>query len=77
MLKITVDQASPSPSGLRLGLRVEHTKAGWVRFATTFVVYDELTNEMRQALTRFLNAAAEGRDESLDDHLPLDWGSDS
>ena len=72
-MKVTVDKATPSPSGLRLGLRIEHEKAGWIRFATTVVLYDQLDGESVQAITRWLNQQADRSREDLDVPLDLDW----
>lgn len=57
MLKITVDQAAPSPSGLVLGCRVEHDKAGWIRFGVAMLVVDNLSSDCRAALVEALNGA--------------------
>jgi len=54
-MKIRVTQASPSPSGLRLGLTVEGPKKAWLRFSTTVLVVDELDQETRRWLVRELN----------------------
>lgn len=62
-MKITITDSHPTPSGLRLGLRVEHEKAGWIRFATTVLVVDRLSFESRQAVVQALN---EARDDWLD-----------
>ena len=73
-MKVTVSTATPSPSGLRLGLRVEHEKAGWVRFATSVLLYDDLDAESIQAITYWLNHRCDAEREDLDEALPLDWG---
>lgn len=73
-MKVTVSTATPSPSGLRLGLRVEHEKAGWVRFCTTVVLYDDLDAESVQAITHWLNHRYDAEREGEQDALPLDWG---
>lgn len=54
-MKVTISQAAPTPSGLVLGLRVELQNAGWIRFATTVLVVDDLDLASRQALTAALN----------------------
>jgi hypothetical protein len=58
-MKITVVGISPHPKGLLCGLRVEHERAGWIRFATTVLVVDEMDKESRQAIVALLNRAAE------------------
>jgi hypothetical protein len=68
-MKITVSQVAPSPLGLRLGLRVEHEKAGWVRFDTTVLVLDRLTYAERAFLTNWLNDSR--RDEEWEEDCPM------
>lgn len=62
-MKITITQAIPSPSGLRLALRVEHEKAGWIRFSTAVLLVEKLDLESRQYITQCLNTYM---DEFLD-----------
>lgn len=64
-MKITVTSVCPTPQGVRFGLRVEHEKAGWVRFATTVLLVDALTNDDRRALTKALDSAAFRWNEDL------------
>lgn len=54
MFKITVSQIAPSREGLRLGLIVEHEKAGWIRFAVTTLAPNQLSWSERQLLLSFL-----------------------
>ncbi|HKN46200.1 MAG TPA: hypothetical protein VJW23_19995 [Propionibacteriaceae bacterium] len=54
-MKVTITSAAPSTQGLRLGLRIEHEKAGWIRFATTVLVVKDLTYGERAYLTEALN----------------------
>jgi hypothetical protein len=56
-MKITVSQVAPHPQGLVCGLRIEHERAGWVRFATTVLVTAQLDEESRATLTAALNRA--------------------
>lgn len=65
-MKVTVTQMSPTPSGLRLGLRVEHEKAGWIRFAATALVISDLSREERAVLLKALNHVV---DEVLDSEI--------
>lgn len=64
-IKVTVSQVVPTPSGLRMGLRVEHTQAKWVRFCTTVILYTDLTYAERQTICAYL-AGDFGPDEVLD-----------
>lgn len=57
MIRIDVDQASPSPSGLRLGLTVRYGKDGPVRFAQAWVPWDLLTGEVVAAIGAAHNRA--------------------
>lgn len=45
MIKVTVNEAIPTPEGVLLGLTVEHARAGWVRFTTTMLFTHELSPE--------------------------------
>jgi len=54
-MKITVTSILPHPSGLVLGLRVEHEKAGWIRFATTVLLIDAVNDDACATLTDALN----------------------
>jgi hypothetical protein len=69
-MKVTVTQIAPHPQGLRLGLRIEHEKAAWIRFATTVLLVEELTTEERGTLYHAMNKAI---DDFLDSEptLPL------
>lgn len=62
-MKVTITSAAPSTQGLRLGLRLEHEKAGWIRFATTVLVVKDLTYAERAYLTEQLNAFSYELDE--------------
>lgn len=68
-MKVTITGASPDPQGLRLGLRIEHERAGWVKFDTTVLVCDRLSVFERASLLSALDHAAGTRVEDLD--LPL------
>jgi hypothetical protein len=68
-MKITVSQIAPSRKGLRLGLRIEHEKAGWVRFATTVLLLDSLTYAERQMLLSWLEDSP--RQDDWDEDIPL------
>lgn len=57
-MKVTITDVVPDPHGLRMGLRIEHEKAGWVRFGVTLLVVDRLTFFERQALLSALDHAA-------------------
>lgn len=76
-MKVTITGAAPTAQGLRLGLRIEHEKAGWIRFSATTLVVHSLTFGERCALMKALTRAAEDLDrEHVDleeDPLPLVW----
>jgi len=57
-MKVTISQVAPSPQGLRLGLRIEHEKAGWIRFGTTVLLLEDLTYAERGYVTDWLNGRA-------------------
>lgn len=48
MIEITVDTASPSPSGLVVGCRVEYGKGGAIRFVQMRIPWSVLTYELLQ-----------------------------
>lgn len=56
-LSITVQSVAESDKGLLLGLRVEHTQAGWIRFGVSLLVLEDLTDAERAFLTDRLNRA--------------------
>lgn len=58
-MKVTLTQIAPHPQGLALGLRIEHEKAGWIRFATTVLLVEELPQEERKTLFEALNRAVD------------------
>ena len=69
-MKVTVTQIAPHPQGLRLGLRIEHEKAGWVRFGATVLLVNTISVEERRSLYEALNRLV---DEYLDtEQLELD-----
>lgn len=69
--KITVSQASPTPSGLRLGMRIEHEKAGWVRFSTCVILDDDLSEQELANIQRWVMRA---RSKKFDDlQGEFDW----
>ena len=68
-IKVEVQTATPTPQGLRLGVRIEHEQAGWIRFNSTILLYETLGNLDRLRVIRYLESAAVGRDEDLD--VPL------
>lgn len=70
-MKVIISQAAPHPQGLRLGLRIEHEKAGWVRFSATVLVVEELSTEDRAALTFALDRARYRSHEDLSQETPL------
>lgn len=65
-MKVTITGAAPDPQGLRLALRVEHEKAGWIRFEITTLIVDRLSIFERQSLVSALDHAAGTRVEDLD-----------
>jgi len=68
-MKITVTQVAPSKRGLLLGLKLEDEKHGWVRFAMTVLVAEDLKYHERQLLLSWLEDAAESPYRELD--VPL------
>lgn len=48
MIEITVDTAVPSPSGLRLGCRIEYGRGGAVRFVQVLVPWSVVTYQVLQ-----------------------------
>lgn len=68
-MKVAITQVAPHPQGLRLGLRVEHEKAGWIRFETTVLLVDQLSIFERQSLLSALDGASGRLVEDLD--IPL------
>lgn len=81
-MKVTISQVAPTKSGLRLGLRIEHEKAGWVRFATTVLLLDRLTYSERAMLLAWLENTRSAENWEDDDPLfilhhdaptPVDW----
>lgn len=56
-MKVTVTGVSPHRDGLRLGLTVEHERAGWVRFTTSVLVVDRLSIWERESLMSALDHA--------------------
>lgn len=70
-MKVTVDSAAPSERGLRLGLKIQHEKAGWIRFAGTVVLYEQLTLEDMQAIVQWWHQGQEREERDLDTPLPL------
>lgn len=72
-MKVTISQIAPHPQGLVLGVRIEHEKAGWVRFSTTVLVSSELTRMERVWLLDMLNGARDDVLDYVDEELPIDW----
>lgn len=70
-MKITVSQIAPSREGLRLGLRIEHEKAHWVRFGVTVLALDRLTYAERQLLLSWLEDARTAEDWESDTPFDL------
>lgn len=68
-MKITVTDILPSTKGLVLGLRVEHEKAGWIRFATTVLLVESLDVETRRWLVRSLDRCLESDSRWVDESL--------
>lgn len=68
-MKITVTGTAPHPQGLMVGLRVEVQRAGWIRFATTVLIVEDLSNDDRRAITEALNKSADRVREDLDTPL--------
>lgn len=66
MWKVTITGAVPHPDGLRLALRVENEKAGWLRFAAAVLVVQSLDVPSRAALTKALDTYWSGVDEDLE-----------
>lgn len=54
-VKITVDQVAATPKGLVVGLRIEWSKGGPVRFHSTTVVWGLLDRETRREIVSALN----------------------
>ena len=57
MLQVTVTNIIPLSKGIQFGLRIEHPKAHWIRFATTWVMYDDLSAKNRELLQFFLQTS--------------------
>lgn len=72
-MKIVVTQILPSPSGLRCGLRIEGPQGSWLRFAEAEVPYALVTDDVRQALTEFLNRRPDLDVEPKDQPIDFDW----
>lgn len=71
-MKVTITSTTPSNQGLHLGLRIEHEKAGWVRFATTVLVASSLNYRERQMILDWLEDAREPLESELDTPFALD-----
>lgn len=56
-VKITVQSVAPSDQGILLGLRIEHEKAGWIRFGCSLIVMEDLTAAERAMFVDRLNKA--------------------
>jgi hypothetical protein len=70
-MKITITSVSPHRQGVYLGCTISHEKAGWIRFATTVLVLEDLTSAERSIFTHALDRAAYRTREDLDDAEPL------
>lgn len=57
-MKVTITGAAPDPQGLRLALRIEHEKAGWIKFDQTVLICDRLSYVDRASLLSALDHAA-------------------
>lgn len=66
-MKATVDQIAPSPSGLGLGVRLEYSENGPVRFLRVVVPWalfsPEVSAEMLAVFNRLANAALDSAPE--------------
>lgn len=71
-MKVTITSAVPTERGLRLALRVEHERAGWIRFCASVLLYDDITDESLRAIVRDLELRRQLADER-DEPLPLSW----
>lgn len=67
-MKVTITQIAPHPQGLSLGLRIEHEKAGWIRFGATVLLVNDISLQERKTLYEALNRAV---DEYLDTEQEL------
>lgn len=70
-MKVTITSTTPSKQGLHLGLRIEHEKAGWVRFATTVLVAGSLNYRERQMILDWLEDARTPLETELDTPFTL------
>lgn len=67
-MKVAVTKVTPHREGLYLGLVIKHEKAGWVRFATTVLVVDDLSPLERRMI---LHALSKSRDQVLDTEVEV------
>lgn len=74
-MKVTITSTAPSQGGVRLGLRIEHEKAGWIRFCSTVLLINDLKMHEREWLVAALNHGADPDRFVEDLELPLDWSS--
>lgn len=51
---VTITKYEPDPEGIRLRLVIRPERAGWVQFASTVVVYDDLDEYLRGYILRRL-----------------------
>lgn len=71
-MKVTVTQVIPTKDGLRLALRIESDRAGWLRFGATAVLFEDWSDETCVQVTRWLNRRHDQACEA-DEPLPLNW----
>lgn len=72
-MKVTITSAAPIRGGLRLALRIEHEKAGWIRFNTAVLLVSDLSLIEREYLTAALDHAASEESYADQESLALDW----
>jgi len=72
-MKVTITGAVPIRGGLRLALRVEHEKAGWIRFNSVVLLVSDLSLMEREYLTAALDHAASEESYAEQVPLPLTW----
>lgn len=72
-VKIRLEKAAPSPSGLVLGVSVHGPRDSWIRFALLEVPYSELPATLVDDYWSW--ADRDSREWDDDDALPLDWGT--
>ena len=72
-MKVTVTGIAVTEQGLRLGLTIQHEKAGWIRFAGSMVLYETLSAADMRSLVQWWHQSQDQAGEERDEPLPITW----